>query len=115
MPLWVGASIPLDPSVPNSGTGLPPWMLDVEAFAGPGMKDPWAGKPIVDEMLDPGPRQVRSLATARKRAPPEVGDVKVEGQQCTTVSRHRVIRKEAHDRGGTRRPHVEPSLVRQKL
>src|SRR5437016_2947570 len=79
------------------------------------MKDPWAGKPIVDELLDPGPRQVRSLATARKRAPPEVGDVKVEGQQCTTVSRHRVIRKEAHDRGGTRRPHVEPSLVRQKL
>ena len=67
-----------DPSVPNSGTGLPPWVHDVEAFATPGMKDPWPGKPIVNELFDPFPRQVRSLATARKHAPPEVGDVEVE-------------------------------------
>ena len=56
------------------------------------------GDKVISQLLDPVPGHPILLASSSERAPPKVGDVVAERAECTTVCRHRVIRKEAgHD------------------
>src|SRR5262245_19665810 len=64
-----------DPCEPDSGTRLPPWVIDGEALAGPGMEDMRFRKPLVDQLLYSFPREAVPLAAPPEHAKPEMGDV----------------------------------------
>src|SRR4051812_21690520 len=44
-----------DPSGPNSGTRLPPWVSDGETFARPGVKEVRSGEPGIGQLRHPRP------------------------------------------------------------
>jgi len=75
MPLRVGASIPLDPYVPDSGIRLLPQVFDGKALTRPRMKDSGCGQPGIGDLRHPSLRQPIFLAAPPKRAPPEDGDM----------------------------------------
>src|SRR6266540_6052599 len=52
-----------DPCEPDSGTRLPPWVIDGEALAGPGMKDVRFREPLVDQLLYSFPREAVFVPT----------------------------------------------------
>jgi hypothetical protein len=70
-------------------------MFDGKARMRPGMKDASLGDKVISQLLDTVPGHPILLAPSSERAPPKVGDVVAERTECTTVCRHRVIRKEA--------------------
>src|SRR6266487_7055805 len=80
-----------DPCEPDSGTRLPPWVIDGEALAGPGMEDKRFREPLVDQLLYSFPREAVPLAAPPEHAKPEMGDVVTEPCKCATIRRHRMI------------------------
>src|SRR5207245_1726646 len=84
-----------DPGVRNSRTGLPPWVTDGEALAGPRVSDAGSGEPAIFQYGHPLPVRRVLLAAPAKRAPPEVGQVVAEVPQGAGVGRDRVIGEEA--------------------
>ena len=58
-----------DPSMRNSRTRLPPWVLDDEAIIGPGVKDSRCGQPGRGDFRHPLPRQVILLYASGKPHP----------------------------------------------
>src|SRR5215218_7483168 len=67
-----------DPSGPNSGIRLPPWVSDGKTLLRPGVKDARPWEPVVGDGSDPLPRRTILLAASPKRAPPEVDNVITE-------------------------------------
>src|SRR3954463_4411513 len=51
-----------DPSGPNSGTRLPPWVSDGETFTRPGVKEVRSGEPGIGHLRHPGPCEPVFLA-----------------------------------------------------
>src|SRR4051794_36377417 len=80
-----------DPSEPNSGTRLLPWVSDGKAHTRPGMKDPRFGEKIVGQLRHPPPRQARPLTAPAETPVPEDGDVVVECADRRAVRRHGVV------------------------
>src|SRR6516225_10364102 len=60
-----------DPTWPNSGTRLPPWVRDGKANVRPWMKDPGFREKVVSEPLNPLPREFILLTASPQRAQPE--------------------------------------------
>src|SRR5271155_6041313 len=87
-----------DPSKPDLGTRLPPWVFDVKALVGPRMQDAAAWEPVVNEAQHPLPRHAGSLAAQGKHTLPEDRHVVAERRKCPHVGWHCVVRKESrHD------------------
>ena len=87
-----------DPSVPNSGTRLPPWVFDGEAVSRPGVQDTRLWEPVVRDLLNPVPLSFILLTASPKRTPPEIDHVVTERTQGPSVGRYSVIIKETvHD------------------
>src|SRR3954470_21554963 len=82
-----------DPSEPDSGTRLPPWVSDGEAFARPGMKDARFREKGDCHLCHPRPRRAVLLASPPQRASPEIGDMVAKRSQATPIGRHRVVRE----------------------
>ena len=80
-----------DPGVPNSGTGLLPWMIDGKACLRPGMKDSWTGKPVFHQAGESLRAEAIALAATPERAPPQPPHEETEGRQSGAVGRHRVV------------------------
>ena len=59
------------------------------------MKDTGLRKKVVSQLFDPTPGHPILLAPTSERAAPKIGDAMPECMQCTTIGRHRVVRKEA--------------------
>src|SRR3954454_12835438 len=74
-----------DPSEPNSGTRLLPWVSDGKAHTRPGMKDPRSGEKFVDQLRHPRPHHVRLLTAPAEAAMPENADMVVEWAPWRTV------------------------------
>src|SRR3954467_4749903 len=107
-----------DPSGPNSGSRLPPWVSDGEAFTRPGVKDVRSGEPGIGHLRHPPPCAPVFLAAPPQRAPPQVGHMVAEGHKGTAVRWHRMISKVAADplrqpapRGGDGRIQAPPQRV----
>src|SRR4051812_30728839 len=88
-----------DPSGPNSGTRLPPWVSDGETFTRPGVKEVRSGKPGIGQLRPPRPCEPVFLAAPPQRAPPQVGHMVAEGHEGTAVRWHRMIRTPAEGVG----------------
>src|SRR3954464_13583724 len=86
-----------DPSGPNSGTRLPPWVPDGETFTRPGVKEVRSGEPGIGQLRHPRPCEPVFLAAPPQRAPPQVGHMVAEGHDGTTVRWHRMVSKVAVD------------------
>jgi hypothetical protein len=82
-----------DPSRPDLGTRLPPWVFDIEALVGPRMLDASTGEPIGDKFRQPVPRQVGFLAAPRERSPPDYRNVVSERPECVCIRGHCVVGK----------------------
>src|SRR3954454_23843327 len=107
-----------DPSGPNSGTRLPPWVSDGETFARPGVKEGRSGEPGIGQLRHPRPCEPVFLAAPPQRAPPQVGHMVAEGHEGTAVRWHRLIGKVAADHlrqpaplDGDRLMHAPPQRV----
>src|SRR3954463_8150543 len=107
-----------DPSGPNSGTRLPPWVPDDETFARPGVKEVRSGEPGIGQLRHPRPCEPVFLAAPPQRAPPQVGHMVAEGHEGTAVRWHRMISKVAADHlpqpaplDGDRLMHTPPQRV----
>src|SRR3954466_5098361 len=107
-----------DPSGPNSGTRLPPWVSDGETFTRPGMKEVRSGEPGIGHLRHPGPCEPVFLAAPPQRAPPQVGHMVAEGHDGTAVRWHRMVSKVAVDHlpqpaplDGDRLMHAPPQRV----
>src|SRR4051812_3504961 len=107
-----------DPSGPNSGTRLPPWVSDGEAFTRPGVKDVRSGEPGIGHLRHPRPCEPVFLAAPPQRAPPQVDHMVAEGHEGTAVRWHRMISKVAVDHlrqpaplDGDRLMHAPPQHV----
>src|SRR5215218_1163186 len=107
-----------DPSEPNSGTRLPPWVSDGETFARPGVKEVRSGEPGIGQLRHPRPCEPVFLAAPAQRAPPQVGHMVAEGHEGTAVRWHRMISKVAADHlpqpaplDGDRLMHTPPQRV----
>src|SRR3954453_16326178 len=107
-----------DPSGPNSGTRLPPWVSDGETFTRPGVKEVRSGEPGIGHLRHPRPCEPVFLAAPPQRAPPQVGHVVAEGHDGTAVRWHRMITKVAADHlpqpaplDGDRLMHTPPQRV----
>src|SRR6185503_21204483 len=74
-----------------------PRVCDGKAIAWPRMKDGRFRKPVVCQLGHPCPRDPVLLAATSQRAPPEVGDVMPERDQCTGIGWHGVIVEVALD------------------
>src|SRR3954470_22545527 len=84
-----------DPSGPNSGTRLPPWVSDGETFTRPGVKEVRSGEPGIGQRRHPRPCEPVFLAAPPQRAPPQVGHMGGEGHEGTAFRWHRMISKVA--------------------
>ena len=62
----------IDPSGPDSGTRLPPWVFDGKAIIRPGMKDARSGQKGGRKPSHALPRGVILLTAAPKRPSPEI-------------------------------------------
>ena len=82
-----------DPGGRDSRTGLPPWVFDGEADAGPRMKDVGRWQEFCREFRHPVPGSVIALAALYERAPPEIDYIVPEGPEAFAVGRYRVIRE----------------------
>src|SRR3954452_21275677 len=107
-----------DPSEPDSGTRLPPWVSDGETFTRPGVKEVRSGEPGVGQLRHPRPCEPVFLAGPPQRAPPQVGHMVAEGHEGTAVRWHRMISKVAADHlpqpaplDGDRLMHAPPQRV----
>lgn len=103
LPAHIAVEIPLlstprtDPSVRDSRTGLPPWVVDGKPPFGPWMKDSDRREPVICKPRDSLPRHTALLAPPPQRATPEVDDVMSERTECPQVRWHRVVREVADD------------------
>jgi hypothetical protein len=86
-----------DPSVPDSGTRLLPWVFDGEALVRPGVKDVRFGKPVIRHLRYPLPGASVLLAATPQRPTPQKGDMVAECHERTDIGRHRVVGEEAGD------------------
>src|SRR3982750_1614327 len=107
-----------DPSEPNSGTRLPPWVSDGETFPRPGGKEVRWGEPGIGQLRHPRPCEPVFLAAPPQRAPPQVGHMMAEGHEGTAVRWHCMIGKVAVDHlrqpaplDGDRLMHAPPQRV----
>src|SRR5258705_3386559 len=64
-----------EPYVRLSRIRLPPWVVDSEAVAWPGMKDAGIQEPIIGQLLNPCPREAIPLTASPERPPPEARGV----------------------------------------
>jgi hypothetical protein len=82
-----------DPGVPNSGTGLLPWVLDGKSLVRPRVKYARAREPYRSDWHEPLPCHTMLLASAPQRAQPEIFDVIAKGANRTVVGGDCVVRK----------------------
>jgi hypothetical protein len=80
-----------DPSEPDSGTRLPPWVFDDKAIQRRRMEVSDSGEKFVDQFRDPRPGHAILLAAPLKRASPEFDDPVAERRKGPTVGLHRII------------------------
>ena len=69
--------------------------LDGEAISGPGVKDTRLREKVGRQLSRSFPRHAISLAAPPERASPEIGDVRVERAQCSTICWHGMVHEEA--------------------
>ena len=99
-----------DPSEPDSGTGLLPWMSDGKAGIGPRMKETRGGEPVLGQAGKPVPREAVLLTATPERLQPEAPYVVPKRPQASEVGGHGVVPKVATD--DLPQP---PSLVRNRI
>ena len=79
------------PSGPDSGTRLPPWVLDEKATFGPGMKDAWGWQEIGHQCLQMRPPHAILLTTSPQGAQPKERDVISERTETSEVGGHGMV------------------------
>src|SRR4029077_17109161 len=74
-----------DPGVRDSRTGLPPWVVDGEAFARPRMKDTGLTQELPGKLSYPFPCRSVLLTAALERSSPKIHNIVPDGAQGFAV------------------------------